>query len=198
MNFIPLDVSLDEACLEQLVRRYHFKDKDKRDIERLYRLVSPRVHPQFHYVTDSDAGQAAEKFLGGDLTSALVVLTLGPAFDSLQNALLEKGEIGDAYIVDCLGLEILSRAYEKLDEKLFELTGLYPGDYVFAGDERLPLEKVPELMGMLAQPLVSYNEAFLLIPKKSVLFMAPLYGKPVAKHSHCKLCGAVSCPMKAE
>ncbi|WP_242839094.1 cob(I)yrinic acid a,c-diamide adenosyltransferase [Butyrivibrio sp. MC2021] len=182
MNFIPLNVSLDEACLQEFVRRYHFNDTDKKEIIRLYRQLSPRVHAEFHYVLEGDG--------------AVVVMTLGTAFDELQDSFIQKGDINRAYMVDCLGLEIMSLAYDKIDEKLHELTGKYAGGYVFTGVEELPLSETPRLMALLGQKVVTYNEAYVLLPKKSVLFTVPLYDEKIEKHDKCAYCSAVSCQLR--
>lgn len=182
MNFIPLDVSLDEACLQEFVRRYHFNDTDKKEIIRLYRQLSPRVHAEFHYVLEGDG--------------AVVVMTLGSAFDELQDSFIQKGDINRAYMVDCLGLEIMSLAYDKIDEKLHELTGKYAGGYVFTGVEELPLSETPRLMALLGQKVVTYNEAYVLLPKKSVLFTVPLYDEKIEKHDKCAYCSAANCQLR--
>ena len=61
MNFIPLKVSLDEACMSDFARRYHFNEQDKNEIEKLYIKVEPRVHAQFHYCLLDDNGEVVEK-----------------------------------------------------------------------------------------------------------------------------------------
>lgn len=182
MNFIPLNVSLDEACLQEFVRRYHFNDTDKKEIIRLYRQLAPRVHAEFHYVPEGDG--------------AVVVMTLGSAFDELQDSFIQKGDINRAYMVDCLGLEIMSHAYDEMDKKLYELTGKYAGGYVFAGADELPLSETPRLMALLGQKVVTYNEAYVLLPKKSVLFTVPLYDEKIEKHDKCAYCSAVNCQLR--
>ena len=64
MNFIPLKVALDEACMADFSRRYHFEEKDQNEIEKLYIKVAPRIHAQFHYVLLDDE----DKVLGKDMS----------------------------------------------------------------------------------------------------------------------------------
>ena len=189
MTFEPIEVSLDENCISDFIRRYHFNEDDKNEIVRLYRKVFPRVHAAFYHVIEED-----EK---GD-KSAIVVASLGRAFDEFQSVLVREEDIHGAYIVDCLGLELLSLAYSKIDEKLHEFTGLFPGGYVFAGSDELPLERIPEIMKMLGQKKIKYNEAFVLIPKKSVLFVTKLHKEKQEKHSRCSMCNAVKCTLRME
>lgn len=179
MNFEPIEVSLDENCLSDFIRRYHFKEEDKKDIVRLYKLVHPRIHAIFHYVTEGDG--------------AYVVASLGRGIDGLQDSFLQKGDIQKAYILDCLGAFFLEKAYEGIDNRLFELTGKYAGQYSFVGDKDIPLESIPDIMKKLGQKKIRYNDAFVLIPKKSVLFKVALLPEKVHKKGICSMCGNKSC-----
>lgn len=184
MTFEPIEVSLDEGCIDAFIRRYHFNDNEKAEIIRIYRKIAPRVHAIFHHIIEED--EEGKK-------SALVVASLGRAIDEFQNNLLEKGNIQEAYIVDCLGLDLLSLAYEKIDEKLHESTGLYAGGYQFAGSDGFSLESIPEAMKKLGQKKIRYNDAFVLVPKKSVVFRTQLFEKQQEKHSKCSSCSAEKC-----
>ncbi len=188
MTFEPIEVSLDEGCIDAFIRRYHFNDNEKAEIIRIYRKIAPRVHAIFHHIIEED--KDGEK-------SALVVASLGRAIDEFQNNLLEKGNIQEAYIVDCLGLDLLSLAYEKIDERLHESTGLYAGGYQFAGSDDFPLESIPEAMKKLGQKKIRYNDAFVLVPKKSVVFRTQLFEKQQEKHSKCSSCSAKKCVFRS-
>jgi hypothetical protein len=200
MNFIPLDVALDEACVGDFLRRYHFEEKDKKDVLRIYRQVEPRVHAEFHYVLETDeevsSGRESVGVGGTERQQAVVVVTLGQAFDEYQESLLARGDIHKAYILDCIGLEILWAAYDEIDKKLLERTGLYAGNYVFAGDDELPITELPRLMNLLGQKVVTYNEAYAMIPKKSVVFTVPLLPEAVEKYARCASCSNVNCSMR--
>ena len=182
MNFIPLKVSLDEACIDEFLSRYHFAERDKNDIFRIYKQVEPRIHAMFHYVLTGE--------------KAVVLVTLGQAFDQLQESYLDKNDIHKAYILDCIGLEMLWAAYDEIDKKLHELTGLYAGDYTFVGDNDLPIKELPRLMGLLGQKQVVYNDAFVLIPKKSVVFEIPLLEEKKEKNVRCAACSNSKCSMR--
>ena len=201
MNFIPLNVSLDEDCISDFIRRYHFEEKDKNDILRLYRQVMPRIHAEFHYVV-----KESESILGKDnkcevkkdcpKEQAVVIVTLGQAFDEYQENILARGDIHKGYMLDCIGLELLWAAYDEIDRKLHELTDKYVGSYIFAGDNDLPMSEVPRLMSLLGQKVVRYNEAYAMIPKKSVLFVAPLFAESYKKSGRCTYCSNVHCNMR--
>ncbi|WP_022756094.1 hypothetical protein [Butyrivibrio fibrisolvens] len=179
MYFEPVEVSLDENCLSDLIRRYHFNDNDKKDIVRLYKLLYPRVHAIFHYVIEKG--------------SIYVIASLGRGIDSLQDSFLKKGDIQKAYIIDCLGIQLLEKVYEGIDDRIHELTGMYVGDYTFVGDERLPLQTMPDIMRKLGQKKIRYNNAYVLTPKKSVLFKAGLSKDKVHKSDMCSMCGNKDC-----
>ncbi|WP_292211256.1 cob(I)yrinic acid a,c-diamide adenosyltransferase [Butyrivibrio sp.] len=188
MTFEPIEVSLDENCFDAFIRRYHFNDSDKLEIIRTYRKIAPRVHAIFHYVLEKDKN-------GNEF--ALVVASLGRAIDEYQNMFLSKENIQQAYIVDCLGLELLSLAYDKIDEMLHEKTGLFAGGYQFAGSDVFPLEELPEAMKKLGQKKIRYNDAYVLLPKKSVVFRTPLYKEKQEKHSRCSGCSAKNCSFRS-
>ncbi|MBQ3796752.1 MAG: hypothetical protein II842_10795 [Butyrivibrio sp.] len=196
MNFIPLTVSLDEACFGDFVKRYHFEEKDKKDILRLYRKVQPRVHAEFHYVIEKNDRTASGSDWNRESQMALVVMTLGRAFDEFQEGILQGEDIRGAYIVDCLGLEFMWAAYEEIDKKLFELTGLYAGNYIYAGDCELPITEMPKLMKKLGQKQVTCNEAYALIPKKSVVFEVPLTKVKKKKYARCEACSNENCSIR--
>ncbi|MBP3195649.1 MAG: hypothetical protein J6N21_01410 [Butyrivibrio sp.] len=195
MNFIPLKISLDEACVQDFIKRYHFNKDDEKEIIRLSRQLLPRVHAQFHYVLE-EADLESEWDEKSPAKKALVVLTLGQAFDEYQDSFLKKDDIHKAYIMDCLGIELMSLAYEEIDKKLLEITGLNPGDYLFVGDTHLPLSNLPGIMAKLGQKQVIFNEAYVLLPKKSVVFSVPLYEEKIIKHNKCELCGAKNCKLR--
>ena len=109
MIFEPINVSLDEECIASFVRRYHFSKDEKNDIYRAYKQLKPRVHACFHYYIENADKQG--------LPVCYVVMTLGKAFDELEESLLEKGDIQKAYMIDCLGLELMSLAYNEIDKK---------------------------------------------------------------------------------
>ncbi len=52
MTFEALDVSLDENCFSDFIKRYHFNEEDKNEIIKLYRKVHPRVHAIFHHIVE--------------------------------------------------------------------------------------------------------------------------------------------------
>ena len=114
MNFIPLNVSLDEACIKDFIRRYHFDEKDKNEVLKLYRQVKPRIHAAFHYVTGNDKNS----FCKENAEDVVILVTLGQAFDEFQESFLSKGDIHRAYMLDCIGLELLWAAYDEVDKEI--------------------------------------------------------------------------------
>ena len=201
MNFIPLSVSLDEECISDFIRRYHFEEKDKNDILRLYRQIMPRIHSEFHYVVkESDSilrrDNKCDSKADCPKEQVVVIATLGQAFDEYQENLLTRGDIHKGYMLDCIGLELLWAAYDEIDKKLHEITGKYAGNYIFTGDNSLPMSEVPRLMGFLGQKVVIYNEAYAMIPKKSVLFVVPLLNEKQKKSNRCSCCNNVNCNMR--
>ncbi len=188
MTFEAINVSLDEGSVASFIRRYHFNEDDKSEILKIYRQISPRVHAEFHYVLEDDM----------DGKKAIVVMTLGKAFDSYQESIIRSGDIQKAYVIECIGTELMSLAYNEIDQKLYADTGLYAGNYVFAGSDELPLKEIPTLMKKLGQTQITYNDAYVLIPKKSVVFTALLHEKRQNRHLDCSKCNSKNCAMRVE
>ena len=161
----------------------------------------PRIHAEFHYVIKSSGSvwEFDDKYDEKEDCSgeqAVVIATLGQAFDEYQENLLTRGDIHKGYMLDCIGLELLWAVYDEIDKKLHEITGKYAGNYIFTGDNNLPMSEVPRLMGFLGQRVVTYNEAYAMIPKKSVLFVVPLLDENQTKSNRCSCCNNVNCNMR--
>lgn len=196
MRQMSLPIQLNEKELQVLLSRYHFNDNDFLHIKAIYQVVAPLVTATAYYSIE----QGKEKALDfvSDVQYApyeIGVVTLGNQVDELQNLYTKEGEVWKAYVVECIALELLSKAYVILTEVIHKECGLWPRQYDFLG-ERFPLEKMTDIFTYLGIKTaeVSYNEAYMLIPKKSVVFLASLTED--RKESACNICsgcGNVTC-----
>ena len=69
MTFEPIEVSLDENCISDFIRRYHFNEDDKKEILRVNKLISPRAHAQFHYYLEETLDEKAAVVVAVDRTT---------------------------------------------------------------------------------------------------------------------------------
>ncbi len=136
---------------------------------------------------------------GGLIPLTPVCITLGPGIDSLQEVYLEQGLLSEAYMIEALSAELLLQAYPLWNRLLADRSGMRVRRYHFPGsDESCTLEKLPELLRELQVP-VTCNEAYCLLPRKSVVFYAELTSEPGAVcEGICVGCGSLHCPNRLE
>jgi cobalamin-dependent methionine synthase I len=123
-----------------------------------------------------------------------VIVSLGAGIDALQESYEEKGCLTDAYMIECIAMELLQKTYELAAEALHETYGLWMDGYDFLG-ERYPIELTEDLFALLAPEGISYNQAYMMTPKKTVVFLTALQKE--RKNSSCSVCNRcsnVGCP----
>lgn len=98
----------------------------------------------------------------------LVVMTLGGFFDEKMEMYEQKEQLFLAYMVDCLGMGMLRMAYQMFYETHLCHTGLLASDMIFLNQEEM--KDIPELFERLGITDVMLNEAFVMIPQKTVVF----------------------------
>lgn len=176
--------------------RYHFEDADFALLEKVYReYLEGREVAAWYAIGYGERGKEKSKeyerrcLLGLDVA---VVMTLGRELDDRQNQLMEQGRMVEAYMLECLAVEALNYAYKVLEERFYEKTGLRFGRYRFPGSG-YPLEEVAVIVEAMGQQEVGCNEAFALVPKKSVAYVTSL--EKVSRTGHlCEDCDRVDCP----
>lgn len=152
---------------------------------------------------------------------AYCAVTLGAGIDRLQERCSDSGDMSGAYMLECLGCVLLQKAYDIVDELLRENTGLYVQRYVFPGDGELPLSDNGRILRRIREagdareagrssdsvrvgkstgeernpnsPAVFCNESYVLMPKKSVVFVAVLGADRTDRHL-CDACPSLTCP----
>lgn len=121
-----------------------------------------------------------------------VAMTLGKEIDQLQEQYLQTGLLTEGYMVETLASEILLRGYSAFNQWVSEQTDYAVSRYYFLGSSReYPLSMLPDLLDNLKLP-VACNQAYCMIPKKSVVFVAALSHN---KNTHCQgICVGCSSP----
>lgn len=180
IEHVFITVSLCENELKSICSRYHFKDTDLPLLQKVYKEY---LH--------SGMVSAYLKWCGDAPEDAIVLMTLGKKIDHIENSFMEEEQILKAYILECLSMEMLSKAYSKADQYLHDKTGLWCGRYIFPGSD-CPLEGVAELVDQLMQEEIIYNEAYTLIPKKSVAYKVYLETTAPDIERRLQLCGNCS------
>lgn len=123
-----------------------------------------------------------------------VAVSLGENIDILQNEYISRECLTEAYMIECIGMELLKNAYELAAEKIWDQYGLWTGGFEFLG-ERYPLEMTGAVLGLLAPDAITYNAAYMLMPKKTVVFMTALQEERRNGYCHvCDTCSNLRCP----
>lgn len=193
MEWHPLKAELNEQCLRDVIKKYHFNNSEYDELHRCYKRLLPMVHPAVCYkVYDYGCSENREKTAREPVKYVEAVMTLGAAVDSFQDNCQSQKNVSWAYYVECLGMELLSKAYESFDQMLFEELGLWSGDYEYIGSE-YPLEELVPMFARLRQKQVTYNSAYALSPRCSVAFVVSLYDYQIHKKTMCERCPMENC-----
>lgn len=183
-----LPVDLCESDLMNMCGRYHFDDTGLPLLREVYENYFRNAAVSAYF---SWSGHIGDK--------AVVLMTLGEDVDRVQSSLMEEESLSEAYMAECIAMELLMKAYGRGDDFLRERTGLWCGQYEFPGTGR-PMEDVAEIVDSFGQEEISYNGAYMLIPKKSVAYIVPLQTKEPEvkrKQSLCAGCNRTDCEKRA-
>ncbi len=193
MKTINLDCSFGGEDLQALIRKYHFEDRDFTSLEAMERALRPLLQAKAHYVwKKQDEMITYEEY-------AAVFLTLGDGVDALQDLYLGRECVSEAYMLECLASELLMKAYEECVEYLQKESGKWAVKIDFLGDS-YPLKLMQELYKEFPKMEITYNEQFVLSPKKSVVFLLPVSMKKTQENpGHiCANCKNKVCMYRTE
>lgn len=194
-----LRIRLQEEHYKSMLERYHFRQTDLEQLrclgEILLRTAEPVMYCEPCRVTDADTKivktQTADARVG---TQLAVIVSLGAKVDALQNEYINKERLTEGYMIECIGMELLKAAYELTAERIWKTFGLWIGEFAFLG-ERYPLELTEDVFRLLAPEEITYNQAYMLTPKKTVAFMTTLQKERKGGYCHiCDACSNLQCP----
>lgn len=192
----------DNEFLHSVMKKYHYTEEDY--------PVMQRIAEQMRSCMKTGAGwqdsNAEETFPGREQSFLAVSITLGKGIDDLQETYLQSGLLTESYMIEVLSSELLLKSYRSYTEWVAEHRKLHVARLYFPGSEsstialqqQLRLERLPEILKKLDMP-VTCNDAYCMIPKKSVVFYAALTGDSSVKCAGiCLDCGRSDCPNRME
>ena len=207
----------DEQFLHSVMKKYHYVQEEY--------FTLKQIAEQMVLCLETDAGwqdeDCEETFPEGEQSFLAVGITLGKGIDELQEKYLKNGLLTESYMIEVLSSELLLKSYRSYTEWVAEHRKLHVARLHFLGSEirkseiteqetskseisegrlerRLRLENLPALLRKLQLP-VTCNEAYCMIPKKSVVFYAELTKDPFTKCAGiCLGCGRRDCPNRME
>jgi hypothetical protein len=206
---------------EIMRKRYHFRQTDLEQLKRLGDEALFAVEPVMYCApcaltelvnqnasTEETAGTVSRSSRPGttvrlktlppepvgDGTLCAVIVSLGAGIDALQESYEEKGCLTKSYMIECIAMELLQKTYELAAAALHETYGLWMDGYDFLG-ERYPIELTKDVFRLLKPEDISYNQAYMLTPKKTVVFLTALHKERQDSYCHvCDRCSNVGCP----
>lgn len=164
---MSIELQLGPEKLEQVLKRYHFEAEVRPALEALEKAVRPLLQVRAYYCWDPG------EIVTSSGSMAAVLLTLGEGFDALQDLYLERQCVSEGYMLDCIGMELLMAAYEECVRRLQQECGVYAVRLEFLGD-RYPLELLKELVPRTGAKGITYNDQYVMTPRKTVAFLVPM------------------------
>lgn len=175
-----IDIFLKKSDIEKIISRFHFDGSKKTKISNLYEALFPLLKVTYF------KGEMEEN---DEVRQIAVVMTLGGGIDELQQLYLSNEAIEEAYMIDCIGSELLMKAYSEVAKNIQEETGFFVTKMDFLGDE-YPISFTEELFSITKPEGISYNEAYALTPSKSVTMIISV-SNTKSKNDPCHIC--ISC-----
>lgn len=194
MKQVKFILNLSQQEIKGTLERYHFSKSDLPVLCSFFCTLKPLINCQaFYEVIGSSQKKPKQLQFVEEKDFLAAIVTLGKSIDKLQELYLEAQDVLSAYMIECLSLDLLNQAYEKLAKRIEEEEGLYIRRYEFLGG-KYPLEKAKDIFDYFSQSEVTYNEAYMLIPQKSVVFLGNLTKEQKEACSHiCESCPNINC-----
>ncbi len=167
MQHLHMTAELNQKEIVEIGRRYHFQTSDLTMLENLYAVMCPLLDVQAWYLVDPQLPNIEFSHY------VAAYMTLGEGVDALQDVYLNRNHVSEAYMIECIALELLSRSYEAFAKEVQLQTGMYAVRIHFLGD-RYPFSLIDEINGQMPDTGVSFNAEYSMTPQKSVALLLEL------------------------
>lgn len=187
---LPLNATLESKDITRLIKKYHFRSEDRRKLEGLYIALEPLLQIRGFFTLSEATEDIPYPFF------AVCFLSLGDGIDALQQFYTKRKLLSEAYMLDCLGLELLWKCYPAFTREIQHYTGQWAASLDFLDDDP-QLSMLPTLYDMVRPQGISYNKSLMLIPAKSIYYLVPLAFEPPEKDIYhiCDGCKNKTCPL---
>ncbi|MCM1191079.1 MAG: hypothetical protein NC123_04725 [Butyrivibrio sp.] len=174
-------------------KKFHYEERQQPELRAVAQQMLPLIRREAFWT----AGRSCILDSGADspVTYEDVVMTLGEGIDCLQEDFAQKGLLCECYMLEALAGELLMCAYKAYNQSVREKCSRHVARYHFPGAEKaFPLEQLSRILKNLSTPVVC-NEAFCLLPQKSVAFVAELtQNEEIQCGGICPECSSTGCP----
>ncbi|MFA9464465.1 MAG: hypothetical protein ACERKN_09250 [Velocimicrobium sp.] len=179
-----LHLQLEERERMEILKKYHFEDKHERECKLVYEELIDAMEVVSNLTRVN--GETKERLSFVDKANYLIgMITLGEGVDGLLQKYYHANRVFEAYMADCLCMELLRSGYEQFESFVYEECGEWPEKYDFIGDN-YPIESILEIIKYVPQDIITHNQAYALIPSKSVVFLSTL--SPQKKDCMLQIC----------
>ena len=188
-----LTPELSSGDWKDFCSRFHFASTDLPHIQAIYTALLPLVECYAYYSLDQDLDEVSLSHY------AYGFVTLGTGLDELSELYLNHEQIQEAYIVDCISLVLLSKAYEEFAHVVENQTNLHLAELSFLGDT-YSLDILPQIYEHLAPDTIRPTERPMLRPLTTATLILHL---DTIAHTDlkqlcntCATCKNLSCPSR--
>ena len=185
-----LDGFLNPSFLEKVRDKFHYEETQSRELQAVAEQMLPLMREEAFWESNISSLQ---KSSGTEYED--VVMSLGAGIDSLQDHYSSQGMLSRSYMLEVLASELLLQGYGAYNRYIEKNTDRHVARYHFLGSEdSFPLSMLPRLLD-ITDGRITCNEAFCMLPKKSVAFVAELtQDEKVRCEGVCVGCNRRQCP----
>ena len=173
--------------------RFHFSTTDLPHVQAIYLALFPLVNSYAYYSLEQDLDSVSAAHY------AYGFVTLGNGVDEMSELYLSHEQVKEAYIVDCLSLMILSKAYEEFADLVEKQSGLFLNELSFLGDT-YSLDLLPQIYDHLVPDDIHLTKGHMIRPLKTAALILLLDKKPHTSIRQlcntCATCRNLSCPSR--
>ncbi|MBD5449370.1 MAG: hypothetical protein HDR28_04290 [Lachnospiraceae bacterium] len=206
-----LDGFLDPDFLKKVRDKFHYGETQTEEFQAVAEEMLPLMRREAFWERNisslrnfsenlnvNSAGDSMKNPLpdsSADMEYEDVVMSLGAGIDSLQDHYSSQGLLSRSYMLEVLASEFLMQGYGAYNRYIEKNTDRHVARYHFLGSEdAFPLEELPRLLEK-TNGQITCNEAFCMLPKKSVAFVAELTrDEKIRCEGICVGCNRMHCP----
>ncbi|MCR5144476.1 MAG: hypothetical protein K6B67_04125 [Lachnospiraceae bacterium] len=207
-----IEIDLDDNDIDIFIDKYHFQEKDRSLIEKMYETLRQIIKVEMIYRigngTDNEQQIEANESKNADAQKGgIALVTLGNAVDELIDEYNARGEYSEGYILDCLGLYILSLAYRQLVKAINIEEKCRVTKLNFIGD-KYPLSMVPnvfEKLDIMGRQDLTFSKEYMINPLKTTTMVletadmddTEMSEMEITQVCHiCANCNNINCPVR--
>ena len=194
-----LDGFLQPSFLESVQQKFHYEKTRLNELQAVAEQMLPLIQREAFWERKENYSFRGKMAETADAVYEDVAMTLGSGIDGLQEKYHQKGMLSESYMLEVLAWELLIQAYRAYNRYVGEHTKWHVARYHFPGsEEEFPLTKLSRILQGFSEK-ISCNNAFCLLPKKSVVFVAELtQNQKIQCESICAGCSNNHCPNRME